>query len=445
MYKQISICILVLLIGPWSFSQVSVKDFGAVGDGKTDDTRAFEQAMRKAAGEGKYVQVPKGTYLLSRWSISSDVKGSPGSILKKKHNNKLEYYDFCKVEKQTDISIDGITFDGNVLLKSNSVIPSAGSIPLYILNSRNITIKNCKFMNSPMAGLRVENSNTVQVADCAAAFTRGNYGDGYYFANTTNGKVENCKASDFTRIGFVTENRSRDFVFSGCVAENGHSSSKSRGGIEYNGGFWYENSGNISTVNCTASNIKDRGFVAATGSKLFNILPKNIASFSFQNCTSNNIPQGFQVSSNANVSVSALLNNCIANGAVKGFICTPNHRSDRIKYESCTAVLNDLARQPLNSIGFMWGNKLKNAGALPVIEYNNCTVRYPSATDYNVLLNKNSNSGDISTYEGGAVTIKVNNLKNSFNKEAVIKSRKGTPKYQIENTHPHKTFFKGDQ
>lgn len=41
---------------------VSVADFGATGDGKTDDTLAFQRAIEQAAG--KTILVPKGTYVI---------------------------------------------------------------------------------------------------------------------------------------------------------------------------------------------------------------------------------------------------------------------------------------------------------------------------------------------------------------------------------------------
>lgn len=43
--------------------KLSVKDFGAVGDGKTDDTEAFKKAI--AAGKDKLVLIPKGRFVLS--------------------------------------------------------------------------------------------------------------------------------------------------------------------------------------------------------------------------------------------------------------------------------------------------------------------------------------------------------------------------------------------
>ncbi|HOK77954.1 MAG TPA: glycosyl hydrolase family 28-related protein, partial [Verrucomicrobiota bacterium] len=44
---------------------LNVRDFGAVGDGKTDDTEAFRSAL-KAAGDagGDVVFVPRGNYLI---------------------------------------------------------------------------------------------------------------------------------------------------------------------------------------------------------------------------------------------------------------------------------------------------------------------------------------------------------------------------------------------
>jgi ribosomal protein L21E len=44
-------------------ASISVADFGAKGDGRTDDTAAFKKAI--AAGAGKVIQVPAGRFLLS--------------------------------------------------------------------------------------------------------------------------------------------------------------------------------------------------------------------------------------------------------------------------------------------------------------------------------------------------------------------------------------------
>jgi polygalacturonase len=45
---------------------VNVRDYGAVGDGVTDDSAAFAAANRVAAEEGKITYVPPGNYKLGR-------------------------------------------------------------------------------------------------------------------------------------------------------------------------------------------------------------------------------------------------------------------------------------------------------------------------------------------------------------------------------------------
>jgi hypothetical protein len=49
--------------------QVSVKDFGAVGNGTTDDTAAFQAAINYASGKGKGLYLPGGTYLVTNLQV----------------------------------------------------------------------------------------------------------------------------------------------------------------------------------------------------------------------------------------------------------------------------------------------------------------------------------------------------------------------------------------
>lgn len=48
-----------------SMGYVNVKDYGAKGDGKADDTRAIQAASRRAAAAHGTVLIPSGTYLVS--------------------------------------------------------------------------------------------------------------------------------------------------------------------------------------------------------------------------------------------------------------------------------------------------------------------------------------------------------------------------------------------
>ncbi|MBP5094190.1 MAG: hypothetical protein J6332_09105 [Abditibacteriota bacterium] len=72
--KKVLIAISILLLSVSAFGS-SVKDFGAVGDGKTDDTKAFNDALAAAAKEGGgVVSVPAGKY-----RINGNIK-IPGSV-----------------------------------------------------------------------------------------------------------------------------------------------------------------------------------------------------------------------------------------------------------------------------------------------------------------------------------------------------------------------------
>ena len=62
-----------------SRSVVSVRDFGAVGDGKQDDTRAFAEALRTGPRGARCVQVPPGKYRISSTLVVEEqsLVGSP--------------------------------------------------------------------------------------------------------------------------------------------------------------------------------------------------------------------------------------------------------------------------------------------------------------------------------------------------------------------------------
>jgi polygalacturonase len=61
-----------------SFSMIkgayfNVLDYGAVGNGTTEDTTAFDLAIAAATVSGGTVFVPSGTYYVDRIDMSSDV------------------------------------------------------------------------------------------------------------------------------------------------------------------------------------------------------------------------------------------------------------------------------------------------------------------------------------------------------------------------------------
>ncbi|MDW8104970.1 MAG: glycosyl hydrolase family 28-related protein [Armatimonadota bacterium] len=60
-------------VRPRSSPAVNVRDFGARGDGRTDDTIAFEKAIEAARSAGTVVFVPRAHYLLTRTLVLENV------------------------------------------------------------------------------------------------------------------------------------------------------------------------------------------------------------------------------------------------------------------------------------------------------------------------------------------------------------------------------------
>ena len=115
--------------------EVSVTDFGAVGNGKQNCTAAFRaatDAVRQAGGG--MVRVPAGRFLTGAFNLSSNVHlaldadavvvgieaSSPDAAqydypllaLLPSHGTGLQFHSLVRAEKETNVTVSGGTFDG---------------------------------------------------------------------------------------------------------------------------------------------------------------------------------------------------------------------------------------------------------------------------------------------------------------------------------------------
>ena len=105
---------------PTSSRVVNVKDKGARGDGRTDDTAAIQAAINKVAGTGGTVFVPDGTYMINslnkenQLALGRDMtfKMSTGATLKAIPNSS-ESYVVLNVENATNVTVVGGTLEGD--------------------------------------------------------------------------------------------------------------------------------------------------------------------------------------------------------------------------------------------------------------------------------------------------------------------------------------------
>lgn len=251
---------------------VSVKDFGAVGDGVTDDTAAIQAAV----DSGNPVFFPSGTYALDGTiDIGAGAKlygsGIGKSILFQTNAGSAHVIDALSTSTKGGIEIVGLTIDCNGV--------DAGFVAQYVSN---ISIRYCEFKNSPywlvnigksdsavstivndqieIVGcsfsnitqtyeqLLIFNSINVVVRDCYFEVAPNGNGLGFW-QNVDRADVVNCVFNNLS-IGAYYSLSTNNIRFSGC------SFTDCTGGLRGanlsdNGNFGATHAYNISVFDCT--------------------------------------------------------------------------------------------------------------------------------------------------------------------------------------------------
>jgi len=164
------LALCVSVYGAGGFEVINVKEFGAKGDGKTDDTKAIQHAFDEAsktylqptighhyASPSSTVYFPKGVYLISdQITIPhvGEIRGEPYAALKQTNPDK----DILVTNSAFRMIIEGLSFLGG-RTQLNLSNPN--------LNTGKITISQCYFFYSTGVSLiaGVE-STTVVIEDC---------------------------------------------------------------------------------------------------------------------------------------------------------------------------------------------------------------------------------------------------------------------------------------
>lgn len=130
---------------------LSVKDFGAVGDGSTDDTTAISNAI--TAAMGKTLFFPAGTYVLTQTGTNQISKTLSGNLTLNGDNATIKAIPSTQVNQmlyftqvnQYNVEVSGLIFDANQkaqsILRFDNNSGTAGSATALV------TIDNCEFKN----------------------------------------------------------------------------------------------------------------------------------------------------------------------------------------------------------------------------------------------------------------------------------------------------------
>lgn len=151
----------------------NVKDYGALGDGSTNDATAIQAAITAAATAGGVVYFPPGVYLsASTINVPSNIElrgdGKGASIVKASaslptgspllgNTNTGAYTD-------ANITLRGLTFDGNGLGINDATQTRLFAL-LRFFRTTDLTVQNCRVCNYGYIGLGMNGQAGALIAD----------------------------------------------------------------------------------------------------------------------------------------------------------------------------------------------------------------------------------------------------------------------------------------
>lgn len=203
---------------------VSVKDFGAVGDGVTDDTAAIQLAIDSGA---KCVLFVAGTYkvtaqltLVTGQTLRG--QGAYVTTIIAAASTNFEYLAYNS--GGSGINISGITFDANQVNRVASLTTRA--VGLLLTGVTDCHIADCTFQNAigsasiPGIGCAIGGTSTrCSINNCRALNCGivGKAADGF-FMSASDSLISNSIAYNCNDTGFAVESTSNSGIV-GCVAD----------------------------------------------------------------------------------------------------------------------------------------------------------------------------------------------------------------------------------
>ncbi|MDB5210979.1 MAG: hypothetical protein JWQ30_1806, partial [Sediminibacterium sp.] len=153
-----------------------ITDLGAIGDGKTLNTKMIQQALDKAMVDGGTVIIPKGIFLCGPLNMydRTNLDIQKGAILRLRNDvdsfpvAKERYLNFIHISKATDIKISGegtIDGQGEIWWKKFTAKEITYRRPqmMFIEQSERIEISGITFLDPPNTHLSIKDCNEVYI------------------------------------------------------------------------------------------------------------------------------------------------------------------------------------------------------------------------------------------------------------------------------------------
>nr|WP_247739092.1 right-handed parallel beta-helix repeat-containing protein [Bacillus sp. 165] len=146
---------------------VDVRDFGAVGDGVTDDTNAINNAINTLSlSRNKVLYIPAGTYLISNSAnqVAIDLKQNVSLIGESKESVKL-----VLASNQADTWTRMVTTRGNNTIRNLTLDGNRNGNPngsehmhcIFIYDADNVLVEHCNLTNAVGDGVSITGSKSI--------------------------------------------------------------------------------------------------------------------------------------------------------------------------------------------------------------------------------------------------------------------------------------------
>jgi hypothetical protein len=195
---------------------VSVKDFGAVGDGTTDDTTACQAASdRVKARGGGWVFWPKGTY-----KITSPITGDTAGVSHRGAGRGISVIkNFSTTGNALSISIGAGSTDGKVVIQDLSITANTTSsgTALLVSNGNRVKVENVS-VALHRTGIGLAGTTEPRVVGCTVESTDDNAA-AVGVSVGARGRVDDCNVISGTVNGTGISLASADARVIDCYVE----------------------------------------------------------------------------------------------------------------------------------------------------------------------------------------------------------------------------------
>ena len=141
----------------------NVKDFGATGDGTTDDAEAIQAAIDAASGGGE-VFFPAGTYLITDTLslYSSQTISGTGAASVIQFSGSMAAKRSLYIPTKTNVTIHSLKFTGDVTANVDS---STYGTAVAAVNGSGLTVRDCVIDNFPQSGISLTGHTDFQITN----------------------------------------------------------------------------------------------------------------------------------------------------------------------------------------------------------------------------------------------------------------------------------------